>query len=106
MAATYWLDHLRYWAQERGIGEVRLFSALTSKVFWLHAACRSEQYLLATLARRFGANRLMWGSDYPQVHNRPYSDLAALARSAAAALPPAEQSLLLAGTIQNFWATY
>ena len=64
-----------------------------------------QQSLLATLASRFGAARLMWGSDYPQVHNRPYSDLAALARSAAAALPPAEQSLFLANTFQSLWPT-
>ena len=57
-----------------------------------------QQNLLATFAHRFGATRLMWGSDYPQVHNRPYSDLASLARSAAKALTATEQSLFLAGT--------
>lgn len=68
----------------------------------LDAAGENAKHLLATLAHRFGAARLMWGSDYPQIHDRPYSDLAALARTAAEALPPAEQSLFLAGTIQNF----
>ena len=80
-----------------------LYLKVTTNV--LDAAGESAQHLLATLARRFGANRLMWGSDYPQVHNRPYSELVALARSAAKALPSSEQSLLLAETIQNFWAT-
>lgn len=47
----------------------------------------------------------MWGSDYPQVHNRPYSELTALARSAATALPPAEQLHFLASTIQSLWPT-
>lgn len=72
----------------------------------LDAAGENAKHLLATLAHRFGATRLMWGSDYPQVHNRSYPELVALARSAAAALPPAEQSLFLAGTFQNFWVTY
>ena len=70
----------------------------------LDAAGESAQHLLATLAHRFGAARLMWGSDYPQVHNRSYSELVAVARTAATALPPTEQPLFLAETIQNFWA--
>lgn len=71
----------------------------------LDAACENAKHLLATLASRFGATRLMWGSDYPQVHNRPYRDLADLARSVAAALPIAEQFLFLTGTFQSLWPT-
>ena len=66
---------------------------------------KAQKHLMATLAHRFGATRLMWGSDYPQVHNRPYSELATLARSAATALPSTEQPLFLASTFQSLWPT-
>ena len=69
------------------------------------ASLKAQKHLMATLARRFGAARLMWGSDYPQVQNRPYSELATLARTAATALPPAEQPLFLASTFQSLWPT-
>ena len=59
---------------------------------------RLQQNILATLASRFGATRLMWGSDYPQIHNRSYSELTALARSVAKALTAPEQSFFLTGT--------
>lgn len=59
---------------------------------------KAQKHLMATLRNRFGTARLMWGSDYPQVHDRPYSELTALARSAAKALTATEQSLFLAGT--------
>ena len=70
-----------------------------------HTSLKAQKHLMATLAHRFGANRLMWGSDYPQVQNRPYSELTALARTAAKALPPAEQPHFLANTFQSLWPT-
>ena len=66
---------------------------------------KAQKHLMATLANRFGAARLMWGSDYPQIHNRPYSDLVTLTRTAAAALPPTELSHFLASTFQSLWLT-
>ena len=35
------------------------------------------------LAARFGASRLMWGSDYSQTHDHPYPELVARQRHAA-----------------------
>lgn len=64
-----------------------------------------QQNLLATLANRFSATRLMWGSDYPQVHNRPYSELTTLTRSAASELSSAELSDFLSNTAQSLWQT-
>lgn len=63
---------------------------------------RLQQNLIAILSHRFGATRLMWGSDYPQVHNRPYSELVTLARTAAETLTPTEQSRFLAHTSRSF----
>ena len=71
----------------------------------LDAAGENAKHLLATLASRFGATRLMWGSDYPQVHNRSYSDLAALARSAASELTKPDQNDFMGGVALDFWTT-
>ena len=70
-----------------------------------HTSLKAQQHLMATLANRFGATRLMWGSDYPQVQNRSYSKLTTLARTAATALPPTGQPHFLASTFQSLWPT-
>ena len=71
----------------------------------LDAAGENAKHLLATLASRFGATRLMWGSDYPQVHNRSYPELVALARSTASALTKAEKEDFMGGVAFDFWTT-
>jgi predicted TIM-barrel fold metal-dependent hydrolase len=48
------------------------------------------------LAGRFGAERLLWGSDYPQA-DLDYDRMVALARAAAGSLPPAGQDAFLGG---------
>lgn len=55
------------------------------------------------LVDRFGADRLMWGSDYCQTHDRPYSALVDLAREAFASLPSTEAGACLAGTARRLW---
>ncbi len=40
------------------------------------------------LVATFGAERLVWGSDYPQTHDRTYAELVALGRDACAGLAP------------------
>lgn len=80
-----------------------LYLKVTTNV--LDAAGGNAQHLLATLATRFGAPRLMWGSDYPQVHDRPYNDLTTLARSAASELSSTELFHFLSNTAQSLWQT-
>ena len=41
----------------------------------------------STCAEAFGAERLLWGSDYPQTHDRSYAALVELGRAACAGLP-------------------
>jgi predicted TIM-barrel fold metal-dependent hydrolase len=53
------------------------------------------------LAAVYGADRLMWGSDFPQTHDRPYADLLALGRAAGAGLSPADQAAFLGGTAER-----
>ncbi len=51
----------------------------------------------------FGAERLMWGSDYPQHYSEPYADHVALARSVCARLSAADQARFLGGTALELW---
>lgn len=69
----------------------------------LDAAGGSARQLLQTLNHYFGSNRLMWGSDYPQTHDRSYAQLVAFARSAAAILPSDAQTNYLGKTAQLLW---
>ena len=55
------------------------------------------------LAARFGAERLMWGSDYSQTHDHPYPELAEYARRAASRLDPGAREAFLGGTAMRLW---
>lgn len=55
------------------------------------------------LAAEFGARRLMWGSDYPQTHDRSYAALVALCRDAAADLSDADREWYLGRTAASLW---
>ena len=45
----------------------------------------------------------MWGSDYSQTHDRPYTELAEQARAACAAMSSSEQAQFLGGTALALW---
>jgi predicted TIM-barrel fold metal-dependent hydrolase len=55
------------------------------------------------LAAAFGAGRLLWGSDFPQTHDRPYSALVDLGRHACSRLAPDEQAAFLGGNALQLW---
>ena len=55
------------------------------------------------LVAAFGADRLLWGSDWPQTHDRPYADLVSLARDACDNLTDAERAAVLGGTALALW---
>ncbi len=55
------------------------------------------------LAACFGADRLMWGSDYSQTHDRPYPDLVAWAREGASKLDDDARAAFLGGTASDLW---
>jgi len=58
---------------------------------------------LAELVACFGADRLMWGSDYCQTHDRPYAELVELARTAASGLDADARAAFLGGTARRVW---
>ena len=59
--------------------------------------------LVGELAARFGARRLMWGSDYSQTHDRPYRELVEYARHAASRLRDDDRDWFLGGTARAVW---
>ncbi len=59
--------------------------------------------ILNRLADQYGLDRLMWGSDYSQTHDRPYQELADQARDACAEMSPGEQAQFLGGTALALW---
>ena len=65
----------------------RLHLKVTSHVLEDAAGRRRRRAFVERLAATFGAERLVWGSDYPQTHDRTYAELVALGRDACAGLP-------------------
>jgi len=55
------------------------------------------------LAAAFGPDRLLWGSDFPQTHDRPYAALVGLARHACSRLSRDEQAAFLGGNALRLW---
>lgn len=55
------------------------------------------------LFEKFGAHRLMWGSNYPNTYDRPYDELVAFARQSFSYLPQADQELLFGDTARILW---
>jgi L-fuconolactonase len=58
--------------------------------------------LVARLAGAFGAERLCWGSDYPQT-SLDYAELLARGRAGADALPEKDRDAFLGGTATRLW---
>ncbi|MFH8337454.1 amidohydrolase family protein [Streptomyces sp. AM6-12] len=59
--------------------------------------------LLKELARCFGRDRLVWGSDYPHTHDRGYAELVDYAREVARALPGDGAADYLGRTAAKLW---
>ena len=55
------------------------------------------------LVARFGAERVMWGSDFCQTHDRPYGELVAFARESFSGLSESEREHCLSGTARRLW---
>jgi L-fuconolactonase len=55
------------------------------------------------LIERFGARRIMWGSNFPATHDRSFKEQVELARNELAFLPPEEQSWIFGETALSLW---
>jgi len=70
----------------------------TNSIELARAKGGNPQSFIGELVRHFGADRVMWGSDFCQTHDRSYADLVALARDAFGELSHGEQAACLGGT--------
>lgn len=59
--------------------------------------------LFDALCDAFGVERLLWGSDFPQVHDRSYAQLVELGRRACAQLAEEERAAYLGGNARRLW---
>ncbi len=82
----------------------KLLLKLTTHVIDAGAEHDGEpQPFVARIAAAFGAERMMWGSDFSQTHDRSYAVLAALGRRACEGLSARERALCLGGTAARVW---
>jgi predicted TIM-barrel fold metal-dependent hydrolase len=108
------LDHCGFpdltradWEKRSPLWELAGFPKLYLKVssHLLHAAEQagtSAVRLVARLAERFGAERLIWGSDYPQTPG-PYAELVAQGRAAFVELSPEGRARALGQNALELW---
>jgi predicted TIM-barrel fold metal-dependent hydrolase len=72
----------------------------------LYAASRGRstpQEFFSRLLERFGANRIMWGSNFPATHDRTFKEQVELAREDLAFLPEGDQRRLFSETALALW---
>jgi predicted TIM-barrel fold metal-dependent hydrolase len=69
----------------------------------LEAAGVHAPTFVERLAATFGSDRLVWGSDYPQTHDRTYAELVALGRDACVGLGADDQARVLGETALRLW---
>ena len=67
------------------------------------AAAVTPRSVISRLLDLFGAQRIVWGSDHPQVHDRSYGDLVALGSVALAGVDATTQAAILGGTATRLW---
>lgn len=72
----------------------------------LDSAARSGEpasSFVERLVSVFGAERVMWGSDFSQTHDRPYAELVRMAREAFGTLSPSQREQCLDATPRSLW---
>ena len=104
------LDHCGFCdiARPEPLVELARFENLHLKVTTnvIDAAAAAEgtaRPFVTRLAGAFGAERLMWGSDYCQTHDRTYPELVRDGMAAFGALPGRQQEACLGGTARRLW---
>ena len=102
------LDHCGFvsvggedWALADLAGYENLVVKLSTGVF--DAAALSPRSAVSRLVDLFGAERIVWGSDHPQVHDRAYPALVTLVTDALSGLDPTTQAAVLGGTAARLW---
>jgi len=81
--------------------EANLYCKVSSIV--LEAASGAPEAFVESLVARFGAERVMWGSDFCQTHDRSYGELVSLACTAFSSLSAAQQHQCFVATPLSLW---
>jgi predicted TIM-barrel fold metal-dependent hydrolase len=105
------LDHCGFASYPKGIPDELLALAefpnlhlkVSSNALDLMAEHGDPADTLRELASRFGADRLMWGSDYSQTHDRPYGELVEWGRAATTKLSDEQRDWVLGRTALKLW---
>ena len=95
------LDHCGF--APESMGDYAHLSNLYLKVTPHVLDAEDPAAVLEQLAEQFGLDRIMWGSDYSQTHDRPYLELAGQARAACSNMSTSEQAQFLGGTALALW---
>lgn len=69
----------------------------------LEAAGAHAPAFVEQLVATFGGERLLWGSDYPQTHDRSYAELLALGRDACSGLTEGDRAGFLGDNALRLW---
>jgi L-fuconolactonase len=116
MAAAYpdlpvAIDHCAFPTFTDGLGPVLALAALPNvsvkaTAHLLHDAAAAgvqPETVLTTLVQSYGAQRVIWGSDFPQTSEPSYRALVEEGRRAAAALPERDREEILGGNARRLW---
>jgi L-fuconolactonase len=58
---------------------------------------------VSSLVEAYGPERLQWGSDWSQTHDRPYAELVAYARHAFSVIPDDDRGWVEGDAARQFW---
>ena len=81
--------------------EQNLYLKVSSLV--LESAGERPESFVEALVGRFGAERVMWGSDFCQTHDRSYGELVTLAERAFGSLSARDRDQCLDATPRALW---
>ena len=85
------------------VEHTNLHLKITSHVLEAADAHGDACEIVDRLVDEFGAERLVWGSDFPQTHDRSYAELVALAQRACRNLSERDRALVLGDTALQLW---
>ena len=108
-AAVVALDHcgfVRYGARvgdDQGLLRLAELPGIHLKVSSLNLGGNDAPDWLGRLVASFGAGRLCWGSDHPQMQELTYAQMRHLSEDAAAALSDSERDAFFASTSLGLW---
>ena len=63
----------------------------------------APEHVVQALVSGFGAQRVLWGSNFPATFDRSYKELVELARRSVSSLPEGEQRLVLGENALRLW---